>query len=227
MSDLGWDVPEPRGGTGDEPLAEPIGGVLRRQARVHGKRPAVLWEAGGEPRQLTYAQLAMHANAVAHRLSDLSPGDRVAVWGTRSVERILVGYACALRGLVLVPLDPAWTDAEAVAALELARPSWVFTGADARGVPLADRARLLADAAGVRPLDGLLDWTEAPPSWGRASPDAPVLLEVTFGPGGEPAGTLLSHRAVLGDPARHRVEEALTRGEAVTIGEALEHSVRP
>jgi fatty-acyl-CoA synthase len=205
-----WEVPAPRSGA-DQDCAESIGAVLRRQARVHGKRRAVGWEANGEPRWLTYAQLAAHANAVAHRLAHLSHGDRIAVWGRPSAEGVLAGYACALRGLVLVPLNPAWTDAEVSAALELAAPALLFAGTDNRGGPLEDRARALARDLenrdleardlDIRPLDTLLNWAEAAQSASRVDPAAPFLLQLVPGPSGSFKGTLLSHSAAISHSA--------------------------
>ena len=103
-------------------LTETVAEVLARQARVNGDKRAVIWEQQpGELVWLTYAQLAARANAVAHTLSGLAAGERVAVWGRNCVDWVLVEYACALRGLVLMALNTAWTDAEVTAALELGR----------------------------------------------------------------------------------------------------------
>ncbi|MFB4308304.1 class I adenylate-forming enzyme family protein [Actinomadura sp. GTD37] len=188
---------ERSGAEGEALLEESIGDVLKRRARVDGDRRAVLWEAGGALRQLTYGQLEARANAVAHGLRDLEPGDRVAVWGRNSVEWVLLEYACALRGLVLAPLNTAWTNGEAAAAIELAEPSVVFTGEDGRGVPLEERAGLLAGGAGVRPLAELSGRADAPPSAVSVPSDAPFLMQFTSGTTGRAKGALLSHRAVL------------------------------
>jgi acyl-CoA synthetase (AMP-forming)/AMP-acid ligase II len=182
---------------GEALLTESVGDVLRRRARDDGDRRAVLWEAGGALRRLTYAQLEARANAVAHRLRDLARGDRVAVWGRNCVEWVLVEYACALRGLVLVPLNTAWTDAEAASAIELAEPSVLFTGEDGRGAPLEERAVRLAGGVDVRPLTGLSGWADAPPSAVEVEADAPFLMQFTSGTTGRAKGAILSHRSVL------------------------------
>ncbi|MFC5745612.1 class I adenylate-forming enzyme family protein [Actinomadura rugatobispora] len=180
-------------------LAETVGEALRRQARDHGHRPAVLWEAGEVVRRLTYTELEARAQAVAHLLggAGLVVEDRVAVWGANCVEWVLLEYACALRGLVLVPLNTAWTDEETAAALDLAEPSMVFTGADGRGAPLRERAERLAGTCPVRPLAGLLECPEASPTRVTVGPDAPFLMQFTSGTTGRAKGALLSHRSVL------------------------------
>ncbi|MFB4295095.1 class I adenylate-forming enzyme family protein [Actinomadura sp. NTSP31] len=182
---------------GDALLEASVGDVLRQQALVNGDRPAVLWEAGGALRRLTYRQLEARANAVAYGLSDLEPGDRVAVWGRNCVEWVLLEHACALRGLVLAPLNTAWTNAEAAAAIELAEPSVLFTGEDGRGVPLEERARLLAGGTGVRTLRELSGQADAPPARRDVPAGAPFLMQFTSGTTGRAKGALLSHRSVL------------------------------
>jgi fatty-acyl-CoA synthase len=186
----------------DTVLTDTVAGVLARQAREHGDRPAVLWEEGdGQLAGLTYAELTARASAVAHGLRQLAEGDRVAVWGRNSVEWVLVEYACALRGLVLVPLNTAWTDPEAAAAIELAEPTVLFAGADTRGALLDERAARLTGSTAVRPLAGLLSEPAATKEWLAEEvsfgPDAPFLIQFTSGTTGRAKGALLSHRSVL------------------------------
>jgi acyl-CoA synthetase (AMP-forming)/AMP-acid ligase II len=179
-------------------LTETVADVLARQARTNGGQRAVLWEeAEGRLDGLTYAELAARANAVARRLAGLAVGDRVAVWGRNSVGWVLLEYACALRGLVLMALNTAWTDAEAVAAIELAEPSVLFAGEDSRGAPVQERARRVAGGAAVRDLGSLLGLPDAPPSAVSVEPDAPFLIQFTSGTTGRAKGAVLTHRSVL------------------------------
>lgn len=103
------------------PLSEqPIGSLLARQAALTPNRPAVVeWvsAAGAEDgrlRTLTYGELLEAAHRVARGLlADARSGDRVAVWGPSSIEWVVIEFAVALAGLVLVPLNPALTECEA------------------------------------------------------------------------------------------------------------------
>jgi fatty-acyl-CoA synthase len=215
-------------------LRETIGDVLRRQSRDHGERPAVLWEAGGDLRGLTYAELERQASAVARDLGALVPGERVAVWSRNCLEWVLLEYACALRGLVLVPFNTAWTDAEAGAAIELARPSVLFAGLDGRGDPLTDRARQLPGDGLVRDLGRRTDPAGlAGPSRGDAppgayprpaiEPDAPFLLQFTSGTTGRAKGALLTHSSVLNGAQLREQRDPATGG--VTLNSVPYHHI--
>jgi fatty-acyl-CoA synthase len=225
-------------------LRETIGEVLRRQSRDHGERPAVLWEAGGDLRGLTYAELERQASAVARDLGGLVPGERVAVWSRNCLEWVLLEYACALRGLVLVPFNTAWTDAEAAAAIELAGPSVLFAGLDSRGDPLTDRARQLPGDGLVRDLGRLTDPAgsggpadltglagrpsgDGPPAdaYPRPAiePDAPFLLQFTSGTTGRAKGALLTHSSVLNGAQLREQRDPATGG--VTLNSVPYHHI--
>jgi fatty-acyl-CoA synthase len=179
-------------------LTETVADVLARQARTNGGRQALLWEAEeGRLASLTYAELSARANAVAHTLDGLGAGERVGVWSRNCVEWVLLEYACALRGLVLVALNTAWTDVEAASAVELAEPSVLFAGTDSLGAPVAERARRIAGSGSVRDLDGLLSAPDAPPSAVSVQPDAPFLIQFTSGTTGRAKGAVLTHQGVL------------------------------
>jgi acyl-CoA synthetase (AMP-forming)/AMP-acid ligase II len=179
-------------------LTETVADVLARQARLNGGQRAVIWEAQPcELAWLSYAQLVARANAVAHTLAGLAVGERVAVWGRNSVDWVLVEYACALRGLILVAVNTAWTDAEVMAAVDLAEPAVLYAGLDSLGARVSGRARRLVPGAAIRELDGLLGLPDAPPAVVAVEPDAPVLIQFTSGTTGRAKGAVLSHRAVL------------------------------
>jgi acyl-CoA synthetase (AMP-forming)/AMP-acid ligase II len=203
-------------------LRETIGDVLRRQSRDHGERPAVLWEAGGDLRGLTYGELERQASAVAQDLGGLVPGERVAVWSRNCLEWVLLEYACALRGLVLVPFNTAWTDAEAAAAIELAGPSVLFAGLDNRGDPLTDRARQLPGDGLVRDLVRRTGPARAYP-WPAIEPDAPFLLQFTSGTTGRAKGALLTHSSVLNGAQLREQRDPATGG--VTLNSVPYHHI--
>lgn len=133
---------------------------------------------GGD--RLDHAELGRRARAHAHRLlaEGVSPGDRVAVWATPTVETVAAMLGNALAGLVTVPLNPALGSAELAHILADASPTRVL-GEPPAGVTVASEP-IRTDG----PTSGAL------PSLG---PDDPLLVLYTSGTTGPPKGAILTH----------------------------------
>jgi malonyl-CoA/methylmalonyl-CoA synthetase len=149
-------------------------------------------------RELTYAEflnLANHIHALFASLG-LNPGDRVALMAEKSPEALAV-YAASLRaGLVFLPLNPAYTAAEARyfladsgAALLLCDPA---READLTPAAEASGARILSLNQGFLGKVG----APAPPPADRAESDLAALL-YTSGTTGRPKGAMLTQRNLL------------------------------
>jgi fatty-acyl-CoA synthase len=193
------------------PLTDrPIGSVLARQAGETPDRAALLeWVPGpgaddGLLRSLTYAELLEAAQRCARGLlADAGPGDRVAVWGPNSIEWVVVEFAAALAGLVLVPLNPALTDREVEGLLRRSGSVVILAVPDFRGRDLLSAARALAERLpGLRRVHRLSDAlgnlsTEPTGPLPDVSADAPFLIQYTSGTTGAPKGAVLTHRAAF------------------------------
>ena len=77
-----------------------------------GKGSPFLILPGSEP--ISHGGFVRRASQLAHALSDqgLSPGDRVAVQVPKSADALALYAACAQAGLVLLPLNTAYTESE-------------------------------------------------------------------------------------------------------------------
>ena len=145
---------------------------------------------------MTYATLDARSEALAGGLlaAGLHRGDRVAVLAGNRPETVVVLFACAKAGLMLLPLNPRLAPPELAFQLEDADPALLL---------VAPELDVLAEkglgAAGVSPrlapltsegLDGLAgcDALEAP-----VGDDDPLLLMYTSGTTGRPKGALLTH----------------------------------
>ena len=89
-------------------LGETIGVNLARTVAAHGTREAVVDVA--TRRRLTYEQFAEAVEDVALGLLavGLSRGDRVGIWSPNALEWMLVQYATARLGAILVNVNPAY-----------------------------------------------------------------------------------------------------------------------
>lgn len=89
-------------------LGDTIGANLDRTVAAHAERDALVERASG--RRWTYERFSDDVEAVALGLRDLGvvKGDRVGIWAPNCAEWMLVQYATAKLGAVLVNINPAY-----------------------------------------------------------------------------------------------------------------------
>jgi fatty-acyl-CoA synthase len=160
------------------------------------------------------AWLAGAVRRMAGHLAGLGigDGDRVAHLGLNHPLFLVLLFACARRGALLMPLNWRLAPPEHLVMLRDADPALLVHDAD-----FAARAQALAADAGVRCLplgDALLD---APPETGEAAADAaaPVLLVYTSGTTGRPKGAVLTQAALMWNAANSRAMHDLVSGDHV------------
>ncbi len=105
-------------GASDKPLiGETIGRFLEAAAARWGSRDALVVRHQGI--RWTYADFAREVEALACGLLrlGLEPGDRIGIWSPNNVEWVLMQFATAKAGLVMVNINPAYRIAELEYAL--------------------------------------------------------------------------------------------------------------
>ena len=199
-------------GPRDVPLLElTIGEALRRAVERFGDREAIVVREQGY--RATYRGLWDEVGLAARGLlaRGVRPGDRVGIWAPNRYEWLVIQYATARIGAVLVTINPAYKAAElqyglartGVSLLVLARG---FRQSDY--VAMLDEVRpqcpllretvvledawedLLADGEDVAQAD--LEAIEA-----TLDPADPINVQFTSGTTGAPKGATLSHRNIL------------------------------
>jgi fatty-acyl-CoA synthase len=106
-------------GASPEPLlARTIGQELDRAADLHGENEAVV--SRHQDVRLTYAELHAAAEECARALIavGVEKGDRVGMWSPNNLEWMIVQYATAKAGAILVNINPAYRTHELKYALE-------------------------------------------------------------------------------------------------------------
>ncbi len=107
-----------------------FGPVLRRTAEKFGSREALVFPQAGV--RLTWSEFDQAVDRAARGLLaiGLQPGDHFGVWSTNWPEWVILQFATARIGVVLVTINPAYRPAE----LE-----YVLAQADLRGIALIEQ----------------------------------------------------------------------------------------
>jgi fatty-acyl-CoA synthase len=153
--------------------------VIERWAAHLPKRVALHFDG----RDWTYAALWQEIERASLAL-DVRKGDRVAWLGYNSPQMLVLLFALARRGAMLVPLNWRLTAAEHREILADCAPKWVFCDAD-----FAEHARKL----GV-PMGQL---NEPCPIAAEGGDEDDLLIVYTSGTTGKPKGAVLTQSALL------------------------------
>jgi len=173
-----------------------IGAVLRERAAADPQRTAVYAQHEGRFTELSYGELLDGAEELAQRLLAISePGHRIATWTPNTADWVVLHYACVLTGIVIVPLNPMFTDRELADLVEQADVDAVFAINEFRGGSLVERARAVLPSR--RTVIDFAQWRSLPASdkpLPTVDPHDPYLIQYTSGTTGKPKGAVLSHR---------------------------------
>src|SRR4051794_2989299 len=95
-----------------------IGGALDRAVELYGEREALV--SVEQDRRFTYRELADEVDRVARGLvaRGIEKGDRVGIWSPNRYEWVLVQYATARIGAILVTINPAYRTHELAYVVE-------------------------------------------------------------------------------------------------------------
>jgi fatty-acyl-CoA synthase len=208
-------------------LGETIGQNLRRTVDVFGDSEALV--VRHQDYRATYTQLWEQVETVARGLlgRGVKKGDRVGIWSPNRFEWVLVQYATARIGAILVNINPAYRTAELEYVLNQAGICFLVL---ARAFRQADYSGMLGEVRGRCPelKEALVleDGWEALLRDGRGAGledrlievettlqfDDPINIQYTSGTTGFPKGATLSHHNILNN--------------GYFIGEALRYSER-
>ena len=196
-------------------LGETIGANLRRIAAVHGGREALVDVPSG--RRWTYAKFDADTDTLARGLiaAGIKAGDRVGIWAPNCPEWVLLQYATAKAGVILVNINPAYRSHELGYVL---RQAGVRLLVSAESFKTSNYRAMVEEVSGDLPdltkviYLGSADWDElfvvgAMPVAGGEDQlaereavlafDDPINIQYTSGTTGFPKGATLSHHNIL------------------------------
>ncbi len=206
------------GASSTELLGETIGANLRRIAAAHPDAEALVDVPTGK--RWTYADFDAGTDTLARGLiaAGIAIGDRVGIWAPNCAEWVLMQYATAKAGIILVNINPAYRGHELRYALS---QSGVRLLVSAESFKTSDYRAMIEEVSGGLPeLErviylGSADWEEllaggaggashGPDGEDRLraleaalSCDDPINIQYTSGTTGYPKGATLSHHNIL------------------------------
>lgn len=167
----------------------------------HGRQTAFVQRCGYRTVRWTYRQVADTAFQFARELEarGISKGERVVLWGPNSAEWVAVFLGCALRGVVIVPMDDVATPEFALR---------VYQQVDARLlVSSREHAQPGADGLLLEDLQKSLARHSAEPYPAPdLTPSHPLEIVFTSGTTAEPKGVVITHGNVLANIAPLEIE---------------------
>jgi acyl-CoA synthetase (AMP-forming)/AMP-acid ligase II len=171
--------------------------TLERAADQHGDRPYLVYPAD-PARDLTYVQVRDRVAALSRVLTGrhgIGPGDRVAIASANCAEYVLLAYAVASVGAIVVGLNGWWTSAELDHGFALTQPALVV-GDDKRleRIAAVDSPGAVGAVPYASLFDGLPDGTDLALPDVALAEDDPVMILFTSGTTGRAKGAVLTHR---------------------------------
>ena len=192
-------------------LGETIGENLRRTVERFGDREALVVREQGY--RATYQELWDQVTLAARALlaQGVQKGDRVGIWSPNRYEWVVIQYATARVGAILVNVNPAYKPGELEYALTQSGISRLIL---ARGFRQSDYVAMLDEVRGRCPelREALVleqDWEALLAGAQRVSEeelaereaslqfDDPINIQYTSGTTGFPKGAALSHHNIL------------------------------
>jgi len=210
-------------------LEETIGRNLARTVAAHGARDAVI--SRHQDIRWTYDEFAARVESLAQGLvaAGLEVGDRIGMWSPNYAEWVLVQYATAEIGVILVNLNPAYRTHELAYALQHSGCRMVIAAPEFK---TSNYREMLTEVAGQCPdLERSIflwdpDWfelvegdatTDLDARRSVLGPDDPINIQYTSGTTGYPKGATLSHRNILNNGRFTSVLQSLTERDRVCI----------
>ena len=220
-------------GPADVPiLEETIGANFERTAAAHPHVDALVEVATG--RRWTYAELDTEINTVARGLmaAGLAVGDRIGIWAPNCAEWVLVQFAAAKIGAILVNINPAYRTHELAYVLEQSGLSMLVSATSFKSsdyAAMVDEVRPEASALQQVVFIGTADWDRLRESAAQISAEQlvarqaglsnsdPINIQYTSGTTGFPKGATLSHRNILNNGYFVTEQIRLRPGERLCI----------
>jgi len=188
-------------------IGETIGANFDRVVAAYPERDALV--VRGQDVRWSYAELAVRVDRVARALLaiGLQPGDRMGIWAPNCAEWLLIQYASAKAGVILVNINPAYQTSELEYVLNQSGCRALIAARVFKNSDYVEMVREVAPRCEALERTVFLDcgdWEEllAAGDQGLSLPtglqfDDPINIQYTSGTTGFPKGATLTHHNIL------------------------------
>ncbi len=188
-------------------IGETIGANFDRVVAAYPERDALV--VRGQDVRWSYAELAVRVDRVARALLaiGLQPGDRMGIWAPNCAEWLLIQYASAKAGVILVNINPAYQTSELEYVLNQSGCRALIAARVFKSSDYVEMVREVAPRCEALERTVFLDcgdWEEllAAGDQGLSLPtglqfDDPINIQYTSGTTGFPKGATLTHHNIL------------------------------
>jgi fatty-acyl-CoA synthase len=193
-------------------LRETIGANLARTVAQHGSREALV--VRHQSIRWTYDELWTRVDELARALlaRGFETGDRIGIWAPNGAEWVLVQFATARIGVILVNINPAYRTHEVQYALDQSGCRGLISATEFKGSDYVTMLKEVRDdLPGLEQVVylGTTEWDDLLASAGERSsadvgaveatlgPDDAINIQYTSGTTGFPKGATLSHANIL------------------------------
>jgi fatty-acyl-CoA synthase len=181
-----------------------LGGALREAAALSPEKPALVEGCRVGGRSWTYARLLEESLRTARALlARFRPGERVAFWAPNVPEWLLALYGCALAGITLVTVNPAYKRRELEYVLAKSRAAGVFFAGPYRGFDMQAAVREVApglpdlrETIAVADFEAFLREGDVNCVLPTVDPHGPAVIMFTSGTTGAQKGVIFNHVGV-------------------------------
>lgn len=215
-------------GSTTEPLRDiTLGQLLAEAATECPERIAIIAGASelSTRRQWSYAELYQEAQDAARAIAlEFAPGERIAVWSPNIAEWIILEFASALAGTILVTVNPSYQPNEVAYVLTQSKSAGVFVLPEFRGNPMLKHLESIADqCSNLRKIIRFDQWDDfvargrsSSKELPRVTPSDPTMIQYTSGTTGFPKGALLHHKGLVNN-GTHAISQMGVREGSVWL----------
>ena len=209
-----------------------FGDIIRLNAKRYPEKKAVVMDG----KSLTFSQLNCLSNQLAYGLLSINvkPGDRVGLLAYNCLEYVIINFAVAKCGAILVPINFRFKESELTYVINNSQPKVLFLGP--QFLSLVEDAKSQFSTQPQRiPIEGkplesghslstLMDGRSTSDPAIKVDPSSAASIIYTAGTTGFPKGVLASHSSFLSTNTGLIVEGDICHHDIVLVALPLFHA---